>query len=796
MLSVGRHDSDKIYFSTLLSNAIHCYSVVKNKMVHHTCHHQSPPTVLAISSSSVYMVSASAKPPTVLLQDLSSANLPSSISPLIRNHKVTVATFHPAVLDTFLLGFDDGTISIHNASDILSGKRGAFSSETACFSRLHRRNAQVATLDVKNQGTGKLRDIEIPLSSISGITAAAFMESRRCRTVSIGADRKCKIVDFEKGVHVLRTWDVGASGTCLSVLLSPSSSSFAIQRPQPYMGKNSDSYENGSATVQELIAIGRSDGYVALYNSIGLIQHQSLLDPDHLRVIGLQWVVDDGSKLLNSNQGNIEDLGMDKKPPIPDKQRPSVHPDVSIPSQFLDSLRFGSTLSIDPFLNTTKACDKSEEISTTPALQTLLSGPASSTSFETAHSSQSHDKKAGSEASTSTLVLHRNPQHQPRNTLIPRERPNEVDPAKAADTSQESLFETPEQYHFSQQPQKEPAQCEHQSTLSQLLENYNYRPHEKDDDWTTISTLPQEPKHPRAPFHNAVFKSSASVSSWSLNEDASAVCPSIRSHRGSSSSFGQRSVESLPSLRPSPLRPQPANGRLQESESTTLVVQTPLQKGRTLGSFANGSTTSSDHVSCHRRGRYSYTASKTLPRLPLSLGGGIPKDCSGTWKPLLEPSRPLPTSPQDGRRHSSYFVTDSHASAANDKHYSTNTQSIIPKPQTHHSQHRHRRAISEPPCPCNCIIDLELKALRSEVSQLRGEVARALPKPEEEPGKGTGRSRGWMRVGKFMVRMRSSIGGSGSGRGFRRTVRRKVGSGRVSLGGSGSASKGEQGGWK
>ncbi|KAI9656350.1 MAG: hypothetical protein M1821_005013 [Bathelium mastoideum] len=136
-------------------------------------------------------------------------------------------------------------------------------------------------------------------SRSESITAAAFMPGHKTRAVSVGIDGKCRLIDFERGVTILRTWKTGAPATCLSVLSSKSSprarGNTQIDRPiEPKTRSRAGAQDHVpmSEAIQtdNVLAVGRVDGKVMLFDSIGCLMTEKDADPHGGRVIDVVWI--------------------------------------------------------------------------------------------------------------------------------------------------------------------------------------------------------------------------------------------------------------------------------------------------------------------------------------------------------------------------------------------------------------------------------------------------------------------------------------------------------------------------
>ena len=253
------NDSKEIFFSTSLQDSVLRYSITKDRLINFSCTHPSPPTIVAVSPQSVYLVSASRNPPFIYLQELLSGGTPVHIKPQASDAYVTVAAFHPQRENIFLLAYADSTLSVHDASRIILNRANGSDGSIGHFQRGHRTtNAQIGDSKAK-------RVSATPGARVIGITAASFIPGHSLRVVSVAGDGKCRIVDFEFGLKVLRTWHVHAACTCLSVFTTAETcqkSSETVTETKyegDVIGKLAEGRFYG-----HIIAIGRADGFVVL----------------------------------------------------------------------------------------------------------------------------------------------------------------------------------------------------------------------------------------------------------------------------------------------------------------------------------------------------------------------------------------------------------------------------------------------------------------------------------------------------------------------------------------------------
>jgi hypothetical protein len=220
--------------------------------------HPSPPTVVAISSSSNILLSASPAPPTIYIQDRRwGGSAPVNFQPSDAQTPVTCAAFQrtqdsDGAYTHFVLGFQDGRVVLYRLR--VPKQRGHY----------------FQLQPVKVGAIGKLHK-----ATMRGVAAVEFVPSYFSRIVSVGHDGRCRLVDFEGGGKVLRTWYVDGEATCLSVC----------------PGTRGD----GMDGQEMLIAVGTNAEKIEVFNVLGLLVGEIDMDGP---VIGLEWVGDMCGPLL------------------------------------------------------------------------------------------------------------------------------------------------------------------------------------------------------------------------------------------------------------------------------------------------------------------------------------------------------------------------------------------------------------------------------------------------------------------------------------------------------------------
>ncbi|KAI9808817.1 MAG: hypothetical protein M1827_007192 [Pycnora praestabilis] len=315
------NDSKTLFFTTTLQNAVQSYSLRQSKLLDPSHTHPSPPTCLALSATSHLLLSASIDPPVIYLQNLTLRTAPVLMRPNISSAAVAVAAFHPSRSNIFLLGFVDGTIAAYDATrffgqgrkgDRNSGAEMGHGDEVGYIRHLHASGTTStpedppkllhgAALGEFDDGT---RTVSVGSAAIS-ITAAAFVPGFHCRSISVGADGKCCLVDFECGGtkerEILDSWHVRGPATSLSIL--PLQETLATAEPsRPGSGANAYPGSEGmkESTKGYVIAIGRVDGKVLLFTLAGLLVSERSLDVSGGPIIDVEWM--DGPCIANATK--------------------------------------------------------------------------------------------------------------------------------------------------------------------------------------------------------------------------------------------------------------------------------------------------------------------------------------------------------------------------------------------------------------------------------------------------------------------------------------------------------------
>ena len=264
-------DAKLLFLSTNLTADIQSYSTEQSKLLAPSRSHASPPVALAISGTGHLLVSASDKPPATYLRDLKQNSEPTLIESRASETGVSKIAFHPERPNIFLLAFRDGTVASFDATKISRNRKGPYANQEAVnagemsrMPRLHR-----TTLQTPNTPS---------------ITDAAFLPGYKTRAITTGADGRCRLIDFADGGIVVRTWHAKAPVASVSILSRKSEVNLRKQ------SASNPSHTMGWPTsTDNLIAIGRADGKVHIYDSLGLLLDHRGFSEDGESIISVEW---------------------------------------------------------------------------------------------------------------------------------------------------------------------------------------------------------------------------------------------------------------------------------------------------------------------------------------------------------------------------------------------------------------------------------------------------------------------------------------------------------------------------
>lgn len=223
--------------------------------------------------------------------------------------------------------------------------------EISHLSSLHRvtnrgtESLDVAALGGYDQGT---RTAAVGSKSV-GITGAAFLPGYRTRALSVGGDGRCRLVDFEAGGKILRTWHAQAPVTSLSVLAIKGTRTGSVASMDgigaPGRRKRGGTVIGGPTSTNNIIAVGRADGKVCLFDSVGMKLDMIVVDEDGNRVISVEWIKGPTPKAMPSmsNRKTADETEVDQPRTIRltvQSEKPFQHEDTSagLPSAMKGSI--------------------------------------------------------------------------------------------------------------------------------------------------------------------------------------------------------------------------------------------------------------------------------------------------------------------------------------------------------------------------------------------------------------------------------------------------------------------------
>ena len=265
-------DAKSLFLSTNLTTDIQRYSTERSRLLSPARAHATPPRALAVSPIGHLLVSASDDPPVAYLKDLKHIGAPVLIESRASRTPVSTISFHPERPNMFLLAFRDGTLAAFDATKIRRNQSDSFTNqesvnagELAHLPKLHRTTSEATNLQC--------------------VADAAFLPGYKTRAISAGSDGRCRLIDFADGGVVLRTWHAKAPVTSLAVLSRKSEIEYRNQSA----GSRASHIMGGPTSTNNLIAIGRTDGKVHIYDSVGLLLSQQTLSENGERIISVEW---------------------------------------------------------------------------------------------------------------------------------------------------------------------------------------------------------------------------------------------------------------------------------------------------------------------------------------------------------------------------------------------------------------------------------------------------------------------------------------------------------------------------
>lgn len=217
------------------------------------------------------------------------------------------------------MAFADGACATYDAARLFrDGGRGerragpaasGATAETTFIKNVHTMNNRQSVItsgsstepDGFNVGVGDAR----VGSKYVGITAAGFVPGYKRRFLTVGSDGNCCVIDHEgpgkKEAYVVNSWNIQGPATSLSIaLFQPDFGVFGqndIRRPL-----NAGSARKGKV----IIAVGRQDGYVLLYDLHGTQLSKRSFHAEASRIVDVEWMNgEESNELRRGELGNI-----------------------------------------------------------------------------------------------------------------------------------------------------------------------------------------------------------------------------------------------------------------------------------------------------------------------------------------------------------------------------------------------------------------------------------------------------------------------------------------------------------
>ncbi|KAH7402854.1 hypothetical protein BKA66DRAFT_404080, partial [Pyrenochaeta sp. MPI-SDFR-AT-0127] len=271
-----------------VSKSVQAYSIPTAQLLSSLPPHPSPPNTIVQSGDGSILLSASATPPTIHLQDRRwGGSAPVNFQPTGARSPVSCAafqTFDPTAQPScakFVLGFQDGSLAMYRLlmPSLLKHHRRPHRPQTLSF-QLH---------PVRVGAIKKLHK-----AAMGGIVAAEFIPGYNSRTVSVGHDGRCRL-------------HVSGPATCVSVTANTRTASDGNNDRTVLLGGDATDDANQVSEGSEIfIAIGTEAGKVLVFNILGLLIHEVTMS---MRVINLGWVVNRSvcSTLSNRNSCSVRD---------------------------------------------------------------------------------------------------------------------------------------------------------------------------------------------------------------------------------------------------------------------------------------------------------------------------------------------------------------------------------------------------------------------------------------------------------------------------------------------------------
>lgn len=142
-------------------------------------------------------------------------------------------------------------------------------------------------------------------SKYVGITAASFVPGYKRRLLTVGSDGNCFVIDNEgpgkKEAYVVNSWNIQGPATSLSIT--------PFQPDLGVFGQNGVRHPSNAGSARKgkiIIAIGRQDGYVLLYDLQGTLLSKQNFHVEATRIVDVEWMNgEDSNGLKRGESGNV-----------------------------------------------------------------------------------------------------------------------------------------------------------------------------------------------------------------------------------------------------------------------------------------------------------------------------------------------------------------------------------------------------------------------------------------------------------------------------------------------------------
>lgn len=288
------HDAKSLFLTTTSDGTVQRYDTESARLCDPAEKLPTAPVALAVSPTGHMVLSASNDPPVVYLKNLTHNTVSTTFHPNVSAAPVSFAAFHPERPNVFVLAFRDGTVAAYDATKM--SKRGpdqssAMDGEVSHLSNLHR---------VVVTGDSSLNKSTLA----APIVGVAFLPGYKTRAVTAGHDGKCKIVDFAKQGVILRSWHAKAPLTSISVVAIKPHVGQSVRGGSRHSRASSSHTIGGPTTTESLIALGRIDGKVHIYDTLGLCLAQKSVCASEEKILSVEWAK--GSSPQPINLANAE----------------------------------------------------------------------------------------------------------------------------------------------------------------------------------------------------------------------------------------------------------------------------------------------------------------------------------------------------------------------------------------------------------------------------------------------------------------------------------------------------------